>query len=267
MDAGKITYAFPKKKDVDPSCYIDAYSLILECSQAHSPRSFATTLLDLVGRMCPFDEAMVLFMDANGKMSGRYTIGISDELFSEYLSMMEMSDYPKAISIYQDLNENSDFNFSNILTWSDFPKSPFITDYIDKRGLVYSWGFCFFDLNGAYRVVYSLDRTRNVPFSGIERSRLELALPILNNMHRNFFYQGMDTKDHVIQSPWSEYGLTPREAEIANLLCQGMTVQNISSTLFIAVTTTYKHIAHIYEKLGVSSQQEMLVKMLNRKTL
>jgi len=77
----------------------------------------------------------------------------------------------------------------------------------------------------------------------------------------------MDTNDHVIQSPWKEYELTPRESEIANLLCQGMTVHNISSALYIAVTTTYKHIAHIYEKVGVSSQQELLVKMLNKKAM
>ena len=116
-------------------------------------------------------------------------------------------------------------------------------------------------------MVFSLDRIRDTPFSEIEKNRLNLALPILNNMHRNFFYQGMDSDGTFLQSPWKEYNLTKREIEITNLLCQGMTVQNISSVLYIALTTTYKHIANIYKKLGVSSQQELLVKMLNRKAL
>ena len=77
----------------------------------------------------------------------------------------------------------------------------------------------------------------------------------------------MDNKESIVQSPWKNYGLTKRETEIANLLCQGMTVQNISAVLYIVVTTTYKHIAHIYEKVGVSSQQELLVKMLNKKVI
>ena len=77
----------------------------------------------------------------------------------------------------------------------------------------------------------------------------------------------MDSDGTFLQSPWKEYNLTKREIEITNLLCQGMTVQNISSVLYIALTTTYKHIANIYKKLGVSSQQELLVKMLNRKAL
>ncbi|NLA95954.1 MAG: hypothetical protein GX838_03825 [Clostridiaceae bacterium] len=259
MDADKITYAFPKRKDVDPSCYIDAYTLAVECSQAHSPWSFSTTLLKLLAKACPYDEAVVIFLDVNGKISGWYTVGIKDEVFQEYLDMAE---YLPEFSIYRDLDERSDFEFSKILNWSSFPKYKFIKDYIDGRGLVYSWGFCFFDLNGAYRVIFSLDRTSETPFSNSERHRLELALPLLNNMHRNFFYMGTDSKDPIICSLWREYHLTPREEEIATLLCQGMTVRNISATLYIAVTTTYKHLANIYDKLGVSSQQELIVKML-----
>ncbi len=257
-----ITYAFPKRKDVDPSCYIDAYTLVLQCSQAHTPRSFTVKLLDLMMQMCPYDQALVIFMDVNGKVSGWYAKDIEEELIKEYMAMD-----PKEASVYQDLRENSGFDFSRIIEWDSFEKSEYMTDYIRRRGIKYSWGFCFFDLNGSYRVIISLDRSRNVPFSEIERTRVELALPILNNMHRNFFYQGMDNKDNSTQSTWRRYGLTPRESEIADLLCQGMSVQNISFALYIAVTTAYKHIAHIYEKLGVSSQQELLVKLLGNRGL
>lgn len=265
----KITYAFPKIKNIDPSCYIDAYNLILECSQAHTPRSFSTKLLDTLKRICPYDQAMVLFLDANGKVAGRYTVAIKDEWLESYLNyyLHILAETAPDLSIYQDVTEPDDFRFSRIISWDTFPKVEFITDYIDARGLKYSWGFVFFDLNGAYRVIISLDRTRSEPFSEIERNRLLLALPILNNMHRNFFYQGTDTDESVIQSSWREYNLTTRETEIANLLCQGMTVQKISAVLYIAVTTTYKHVSHIYEKMGVSSQQELLVKALGKKLL
>lgn len=262
----KIPYAFPKLKNVDPSCYIDAYNLLLECSHANTPRSFVMRLLDLMDRVCPYDQATVMFLDVNGKVSGQYSVNVSDKWLDLYLQYyIHILEHLKEFSVYQDINERSDFNFSKIIRWENVPNSEFITDYIQEIGLKHSWGFCFFDLNGAYRVVISLDRTRDIPFSDTEIHRLSLALPVLNNMHKNFFYQGMDINDHVVQSPWKSYKLTKREVEIANLLCQGMTVQNISSVLYIAVTTTYKHIAHIYEKVGVSSQQELLVKMLNKK--
>ena len=173
-----ITYAFPKLEHVDPSVYIDAYNLILECSQAHSPRSFAIKLLDLMSKMCSYDEAMVFFLDVNKKIS--------------------------------------------------------------------------------------VDRTRNEFFSKIEQDRLNLALPILNNMYRNFFYQGTDFNPHENQSGWSKYNFTKRETEIVNLLCQGMSIQNISSALYISKNTTYKHIAHIYEKAHVSTQQELLFKIMSQ---
>lgn len=264
----RIPYAFPKLKDVEPSSYIDAYNLVLECSHANSPRVFILRLLEMMERVCPYDQAVVFFLDTNGKLSGRYGVNVEERWLDLYIHyFLETKEYPQEISLYQDLNERSDYNFSPIIEWASFPRSEFTTNYIDEIGLKYSWGFCFFDLNGAYRAIISLDRLRDEPFTALERQRVSLALPILNNMHKNFFYQGLDMKDTLVQSPWQTYKLTQREAEIANLLCQGMTVQKISSVLFIAVTTTYKHIAHIYEKVGVSSQQELLVKMLNKKAL
>jgi DNA-binding CsgD family transcriptional regulator len=41
-----------------------------------------------------------------------------------------------------------------------------------------------------------------------------------------------------------------------------MTPTTISKSLYISKATTYKHIAHIYEKLHVSSLQELLVRLL-----
>lgn len=262
----EITYAFPKDKRIDPSCYIDAYNLILQCSQFNSPRGFAIGLVELLKRVCPYDYAMVFFLDANRKVSGRYSVGIDERWLEMYLEYyMKLTEYPSDLNMYQDVKENSNFEFEKIIRWKDLPKSEFTQDYIQELGICYSWGFTFFDLNGDYRVIFSLDRTRDEPFSTIEQDRLRLALPILNNIHRNFFYQSTDTDKGMLQSPWRRYNLTKREIEIANLLCQGMSVKNISSALYIAVTTTYKHIAHIYEKVGVSTQQELLVKALNKK--
>ena len=265
----KSPFPFPELKGVDPSCYIDAYNLLLECSQTHTPRGFTMKLLELLKNTCPYDEAVAFFLDANRKVSGQYTINFKEKWVDTYLNYyLQITDtIPDSFTLIRDINEASDMSFAQMIDWKKYPHSEFINDYINERGLKYSYGFCFFDLNKAYRVVISLDRTSENPFTKQELTRLELALPILNNMHRNFFYQGMDTEDDLIQSPLSQYNLTPRETEIATLLCQGMTVQNISDILFIAVTTTYKHIQHIYEKCGVSSQQELLVKVLNKKIL
>lgn len=259
----EITYAFPKIKNIDPSCYIDAYSLVLECSNAHTPRGFASKLLELLGTMCPYDQAVVFFFDINRKVSGKYSIGTKsktmDTFLDYYLDIVDS--LPPQLSIYQDLDTIRDKLYSQIIDWDKLEDSRFKREYIEELGIKYSWGFCFFDLNGTARVAISLDRVKNKPFSETECTRLFLALPILNSMYMNFFYQGIDADENSVQSLWKEYKLTTREAEIASLLYQGMTVINISSVLYIAVTTTYKHISNIYEKIGVSSQQELLARV------
>ena len=56
--------------------------------------------------------------------------------------------------------------------------------------------------------------------------------------------------------------LTRREQEVAQLLCEGVSPENIGKNLCISLSTTNKHIAHIYRKTKVSSRQELLVTLL-----
>ena len=55
-----------------------------------------------------------------------------------------------------------------------------------------------------------------------------------------------------------EGGLSPREAEVLLLLAKGRNARYIQENLFIGLSTARSHIYHIYQKLGVSSQQELI---------
>ena len=63
-----------------------------------------------------------------------------------------------------------------------------------------------------------------------------------------------DRCDSISQS----YGLTPREAEVLVLLAKGYHADSISAELSIARPTTRTHIQHIYQKLTINSQQELI---------
>jgi DNA-binding CsgD family transcriptional regulator len=56
----------------------------------------------------------------------------------------------------------------------------------------------------------------------------------------------------------AQYGLTPREFEILELLAQNYQKDDISEVLFISPYTTKTHIRNIYTKLEVHSQQELM---------
>lgn len=55
-----------------------------------------------------------------------------------------------------------------------------------------------------------------------------------------------------------EYGLTPREVEIAMLYTQGRSAPFIAEQLVLSESTVKSHLAHSYAKTGVHSRQELI---------
>ncbi len=58
----------------------------------------------------------------------------------------------------------------------------------------------------------------------------------------------------------NESGLTEREQDVLNQLCQGKSYKNIGDALFISQDTVRSHIKSIYKKLEVNSKSEAVVK-------
>lgn len=54
--------------------------------------------------------------------------------------------------------------------------------------------------------------------------------------------------------------LTPREREVLQLLCAGFSNQQIAEKLFLTLHTVKKHTSNIYQKLGVESRAQAMIK-------
>lgn len=54
------------------------------------------------------------------------------------------------------------------------------------------------------------------------------------------------------------YALTPRESQVLGLLARGRTQAVVADKLGISVGTAHTHIAHVYQKLGVNRQQDLI---------
>lgn len=65
----------------------------------------------------------------------------------------------------------------------------------------------------------------------------------------------------------NKYQLTPREKDIAELVCQGQKNKTIGETLFISEKTVAKHIQNIFEKVGVSNKLELMNKLESVETV
>lgn len=83
---------------------------------------------------------------------------------------------------------------------------------------------------------------------------LVAANKIYDDLHRLSILKN----DNEPQQQYSKnYGLTPREEEIAQLLVKGCTYQNISEQLFISLPTVKTHASNTYKKCGVKTRHEL----------
>lgn len=67
--------------------------------------------------------------------------------------------------------------------------------------------------------------------------------------------------DTVYARRWrmaQELGLTPREAEVTELVCLGMTNEEIASCLNASLSTIKCHLNHVFRKVGVTNRTGLL---------
>jgi len=236
------------------------YDFTLSCGNVHEWKSFSINVLYGLSELCNFDQSLVYFLDGNGKVCNQYLMNIDKQWSTLYLGYFSKTDNG-CYSLEKSLQEAHNKPIVNIRAWEKESSTEFVPNYIRLRGLKYSLGFTLYDINGLPRSVFALDRTKDENFTDDELMALYLAVPQLNNLHKKFFSHQI-SRQGIDKISWETTNLTAREIEVANLLCQGVSPANISKSLYISQSTTYKHISNIYEKMHVSTRQELLVRLL-----
>ena len=64
--------------------------------------------------------------------------------------------------------------------------------------------------------------------------------------------------DNTVSSIAMEHGLTPRETDVFACMARGKNRAAIANELTVSRNTVHTHIIHIYQKLGVGNQQELI---------
>ncbi len=63
---------------------------------------------------------------------------------------------------------------------------------------------------------------------------------------------------YSLENVSAKYQLTPREEEVLVYLVEGYSRPYIEKALYISKSTAKSHTYHIYQKLGINSQDELL---------
>lgn len=59
--------------------------------------------------------------------------------------------------------------------------------------------------------------------------------------------------------PGEEHGLSPREAEVLALICQGLTNEQICDRAFLSINTVKTYVRTLYRKIGVDSRTQAVL--------
>lgn len=97
---------------------------------------------------------------------------------------------------------------------------------------------------------------QDIPFSHQELELVKLLQPLLENYHIDLLLEA-EAASSPLQVLKQTYFLTKREAEIVELLMDGLTPALIGKRVSISVATVYRHIANIYQKCPISNRQEL----------
>lgn len=241
------------------------YDYVLECGRLHNPEEFVRVTLEEMDELVPYDQGLVYCLDESRRVVSQHLMNIKSRwsnMYLHYYSFMQENER----NLNRSVNERFDLPYVEQIAWAEEPMSEFITDYIMARGVKCTLSMVFFDQNSLPRAVFAFDRMRSSSFSEYEMKVARYAAAQLNNLYKNFYTDPSDIpgSPRTSQDEKMDELLTKREREVVDLLCRGLSPAHVSKTLHISVSTTYKHITHIYKKLNVSSQQELLVRMLGR---
>lgn len=239
------------------------YDYTLECGSRHDSFQFVVTALEEAKELVPYDQGIAYCLDEKRRVRAQHLVNIKSRwstMYLEYYSHLQSTER----TLDAEANEVFGVPLVTQIAWENEPLTEFVTDYIMARGVKCSLAFALFDLNGLPRVAFSLDRTKANRFTEKEMTTMRFAVAQLGNIYKNFFVAAFDSagrkRDDVLSVDLSS--LTKREKEVVDLMCAGLSPTHIAKTLKISVQTAYKHISHIYKKLGVSSQQELLVRVM-----
>ena len=92
-----------------------------------------------------------------------------------------------------------------------------------------------------------------------DKHRLRAAIQIARHTYYQvihaYWHQLVDINKKLITK------LTRRELELLQLLCQGLTNQEIGNILFVSINTVKTHLKHLYSKLDVRNRAEAVAKI------
>ena len=227
---------------------------LLNVGQERTSRMLCIRTLYEIAELVPYDIGALFLLNETGKSYEQILVEMEPKWSQAYVDYYYKIEDGK-FSYFLDTPEEKN--------WNDYKNSEFKTDYIEPQRIKHSATIKLLSADHYLRGAIAINRSSSCGFTQCEKEILSIVRPHLANLHSNLFVTDSPEKT-VSSSANTEEQLTRRERQITDMLCKGLSPRQISKKYFLSPRTVYKHMENIHQKLNVSSQQELLVKMLNK---
>jgi DNA-binding CsgD family transcriptional regulator len=220
---------------------------LLEVGGKRDPRALCETALASIASLVPYDAAILYLLDDEG-ICDSFLVNVDRKWSDAYIGHFSRID--RGRYSFESAGEGT-------AEWAAAPDGEFVSDFIRPQRFERSATLQFAGDDRRLRACASLHRTGRARFTEAEIGSMRIVKPHLANLYSNL------SQSRAARKPRSSSPLSRREGEIADLLCEGVGPARIGSRLCISPRTVDKHIESIHRKLGVSSRQELLVRLLS----
>jgi DNA-binding CsgD family transcriptional regulator len=222
-------------------------------------QDFKRIILKHIGDLIPYDASVAWF-----EMGPTCPIKLCDYLgISEKWVIAHNEYYYKIAPAYADLNIKK-VTFSNYKLHQD---TEYYQDFLRPLGVRYGTGIILHDSRGNPSLTlcitdskYNYGKDRQISFL------LETMQPHLENYYSflNLISNQSINEFYIAELEDGCKTLSKREAEVAELLCQRLTMTEIAAKLMLSPRTVQSYVENIKDKLGVRTKREILEKLLRK---
>jgi DNA-binding CsgD family transcriptional regulator len=230
-------------------------------------KEFPKLLMKLLGSIVTADEPLLL-ITLGGEM-GPYVIAeyepapLQQRKFDEYLRAYFVLD--PCYRAFRERDFTGYYHFATLapdgFSYSKTYQAYFANNYSDEIGFIFALE------NGAFASICA-SRLERKKFSASEKMFFQSIAPVVIQLLRRFFRDETSTKSLLqpsraerMESMLENFGrrsLSEREYDVMQLILRGYSMKAIASTIHRSIDTVKKHHRSIYDKLGVTSQRELI---------
>ncbi len=240
------------------------HEFLLAASSQQTVQNFKSTVMNNISNLIHYDRSVDWFQ--MGKTS---PIRLCDTIgCSEYWVQAHNNYYYQIAPPVWDPDSPS----ICFIDWSPhhLQNTEYYCDFVSPQGVYFGLGIVFHDnRDNPILTLTMTDSKYNYQKHQSIQHILKIIQPHLANYYSylNLLASQGQKHLHLAELAADCKLLSKREAEIAGLLCQRLSVPEISSLLLISSKTAYRHVANIYEKLGVNNRKDLILKITGKEDL